>query len=139
MNIRYLEYFVALAELQHFGRAAKHCSVSQPTLSGQIKKLEEELGAKLFERTNKTVMLTDIGESILHSAKRILAERDNLKEIAANATDPTTGYCRLGAIPTVASYIFPTLIPKLKKKMPNLKLVLGEYKNDDLIQKLKTG
>ena len=85
MNIRDLKYFLAVAELSHFGHAAERCCVSQPTLSGQIKKLEAELGVKLFERTNRRVMLTEMGEQIVHSARKIMNEVDGIHEIAQSS------------------------------------------------------
>ena len=85
MNIRDLRYFLAAAELQHFGHAAERCSVSQPTLSGQIKKLEEELGVTLLERTNRRVMITEIGEQVALSARRILREVDTIQDLARNS------------------------------------------------------
>ncbi|MEJ2681608.1 MAG: LysR substrate-binding domain-containing protein [Gammaproteobacteria bacterium] len=87
MNFRDLEYFLAIAEMEHFGRAADYCHVSQPTLSGQIKKLEDQLGVRLFERTNRKVMLTETGAQILESARRVLHEIDTIKEIAECSND----------------------------------------------------
>ena len=139
MNIRDLKYFVAVAELGHFGKAAEKCFVSQPTLSGQIKKLEEELGIKLLERSNRKVMLTDFGRDAITSAKKILTEVETIKEIAARQQDPLSGKFKLGAFPTLASYIFPDLVSDLKSEMGNLRLILIEEKTDFLIEKLKTG
>jgi len=139
MNIRDLKYFLTVAELEHFGKAAELCCVSQPTLSGQIKKLEELLGVALFERTNRRVMLTETGKLILRSARRILLEVDTINEIAENSHDPIAGKFSLGAFPTLASYVFPDLVPKLKLSMPNLRLVLIEEKTEMLIEKLRHG
>ena len=124
MNLRDLKYFVAVAELEHFGRAAEKCCVSQPTLSGQIKKIEEQLDVALFERTNRRVMLTETGKSILGYAKRIMLEVEAINQIAEGSHDPFTGSFRLGAFPTLATYIFPTLVPGINEEMPNLKLFL---------------
>lgn len=139
MNIRDLKYISAVAELQHFGKAAEKCYVSQPTLSGQIKKLEEQLGVKLFERTNRRVVPTDIGMEIIAHARKILSEVDQIHDLAQNAHDPLSGALRLGAFPTLASYIFPTLVSDIKKSMPKLHLVLVEEKTADLLEKLKSG
>jgi len=139
MNIRDLKYFLAVAELEHFGKAAEQCCVSQPTLSGQIKKLEEQLGVALFERTNRRVMLTETGKHILHAARRILLEVDTINEIAQSSHDPISGTFRLGAFPTLATYIFPDLVPALKLSMPNLRLVLIEEKTEVLLEKLRHG
>jgi LysR family hydrogen peroxide-inducible transcriptional activator len=139
MNLRDLHYIVSVAEHEHFGKAAEQCCVSQPTLSGQIKKLEEELGVTLFERTNRRVMVTDIGEHIIHSARRILNEAETIKELAETANDPLAGTFRLGAFPTLAPYYFPQLVPKIKTELPKLRLILVEEKTDILIQQLKAG
>ena len=130
---------LAVAELEHFGQAAEQCSVSQPTLSGQIKKLEEELGVVLFERTNRRVMLTEAGERIAHSARRILREVDTIQDTAKSSQDPFTGKFRLGAFPTLSTYIFPYLVPRLKQVMPNLRLILNEEKTATLIDELRHG
>ena len=139
MNIRDLRYVVAVAELQHFGQAAEHCHVSQPTLSGQIKKLEELLGIQLFERTNRRVVPTDACNDILISARRILREVENITDIADSSHDPLAGKFRLGAFPTLAAYVFPELVQKVKAAMPDLRLILIEEKTDQLIDKLKCG
>lgn len=139
MNIRDLRYVVAIADLQHFGQAAEQCHVSQPTLSGQIKKLEEQLGIQLFERTNRRVVPTDVCTSILVSARRILGEVDNINDIADASHDPLGGKFRLGAFPTLATYVFPELVQKVKGTMPDLRLILIEEKTDQLIDKLKSG
>ena len=136
MNLRDLKYFVAVAELEHFGRAAEKCCVSQPTLSGQIKKIEEQLDVALFERTNRRVILTETGKSILGYAKRIMLEVEAINQIAEGSHDPFTGSFRLGAFPTLATYIFPTLVPGINEEMPNLKLVLIEEKTEKLLEKL---
>ena len=139
MNIRDLRYFLAVAELNHFGKAAEQCHVSQPTLSGQIKKLEESLGVALFERTNRRVMLTDIGAEIAISARHILREVEGISEIAQRAQDPLAGKFRLGAFPTLSTYIFPQLVPKVKAAMPQLRLILIEEKTEQLIAQLHKG
>lgn len=139
MNLRELEYIVAVADLGSFSQAADHCAVSQPTLSAQVKKLEEGLGILIFERTNKRVAPTDIGERIITSARRVLTEVKSIKETAQSVHDPLSGKFRLGAIPTLASYIFPALVPKLAVAMPNLKLILLEEKTKTLIEKLRQG
>lgn len=139
MNIRDISYFVAVAELGHFGKAAKQCFVSQPTLSGQIKKLEEELGVTLFERTNRRVMLTEIGEEILITARRLLNEAESIKEIATLSQDPRAGTFRLGAFPTLSTYLFPELVEKVKRQLPDLRLILIEEKTERLVEQLTAG
>lgn len=139
MNIRDLKYFLAVVELEHFGKAAEQCCVSQPTLSGQIKKLEDELGVKLFERNNRKVMLTECGMRVAMSARKVLREVDTIHEIARSCHDPLSGKFRLGAFPTLSTYIFPDLVPKIKDAMPDLRLVLLEEKTAVLIEKLRQG
>lgn len=139
MNIRDLKYLVAVAKLRNFTKAAAQCFVSQPTLSGQIKKLEETLGIQLFERTNKRVIPTASGMQIVAAATRILGEVQRIENIAESSIDPLSGNFRFGAFPTLASYIFPSLVTPIKNKMPNLKLILVEDKTDVLIDKLQVG
>lgn len=139
MNIRDLKYISTVAKLQHFGKAAEACYVSQPTLSGQIKKLEELLGVKIFERTNRRVIPTDTGLEIIAHANKILDEVDQINDIAESAQDPLKAKFRLGAFPTLASYIFPDLVYGIKETMPALRLALLEEKTHILIKKLKAG
>ncbi|HAU3585450.1 TPA: LysR family transcriptional regulator [Legionella pneumophila] len=139
MNLRDLHYFVTLADVKHFGEAAKRCFVSQPTLSMQIKKLEEELGVVLFERTNKQVLLTDQGSKLLDRTRKILILIDEMKELARQSEDPFTGELRLGVIPTVSPYMLPLVMPELKNEYPRLKVWLIEDKTHRLITKLEQG
>lgn len=139
MNLRDLHYLVAVADLRNFSQAAEQCHISQPTLSNQIRKLEETLGITLFERTNKKVMVTETGEQIVRSARRILHEVDTMQDIAASAQDPLGGKFRLGAFPTLAPYIFPQLVPEITDKLPKIKLILVEEKTAELVDKLKKG
>ncbi|RLA21112.1 MAG: DNA-binding transcriptional regulator OxyR [Gammaproteobacteria bacterium] len=139
MNLRDLKYIVAVAHSRSFVQAAESCFVSQPTLSTQIKKLERDLGVKLFERTNKKVMLTKVGKSIVASAQSILDEVERMKALAANAQDPLAGELRLGAFPSLASYLFPSLVSVIKKELPKIKLILIEEKTNTLIGQLERG
>lgn len=139
MNLRDMQYLVAVADLRNFSQAAEQCHVSQPTLSGQIKKMEQWLGVKIFERTNKRVMPTEVGEQIIQSARRILHEVDIIEDAAHSAHDPFAGKFRLGAFPTLSTYIFPGLVPKIKANMPKLRLILIEEKTAILIDKLRSG
>ncbi|MGD8310149.1 MAG: LysR substrate-binding domain-containing protein [Chromatiales bacterium] len=136
MNLRDLRYFAAVADTRHFGRAAERCFVSQPTLSGQIRKLEEELGVSLFERTNKSVSLTPIGQELLGHARRALEEADALAELAQVYTDPLAGPLRLGAIPTVSPYLMPLILAPMRQSHPNLRLILSEETTDTLLRRL---
>ncbi|MCL9682523.1 LysR substrate-binding domain-containing protein [Legionella maioricensis] len=139
MNLRDLNYFVVLAELRHFGEAAKRCYISQPTLSMQIKKLEETLGVALFERSNKQVFLTDEGYELLSKAKKILILCEEMKAIAQHSQDPYAGDLHLGVIPTVAPYLLPAVMPTIKNTFPNLKIWLVEEQTHRLISKLEGG
>jgi LysR family transcriptional regulator, hydrogen peroxide-inducible genes activator len=139
MNLRDLQYLIAVADLRSFGQAAEHCFISQPTLSTQIKKLEDELVIQLFERTNKKVLPTDLGEQVIASARRILKEVDGIKELAATAQNPLAGNLRLGAFPTLATYLFPRLIPQIRRELPRIRLILIEEKTERLLQQLKSG
>ncbi|MEY2866847.1 MAG: hypothetical protein RIQ43_873, partial [Pseudomonadota bacterium] len=105
MNLRDLRYFVALADTRHFGRAAESCFVSQPTLSTQLKKLEEELGVALIERAPRNILLTPAGEQILKHARQALAQVSQMHEIAKHIKDPEAASVRLGIFPTLAPYL----------------------------------
>ncbi len=139
MNLKDFNYLIAVADLRSFVKAAEQCSISQPTLSTQIKKMEESLGVKIFERSNKKVLPTELGEQIIDTARRVQSEVKQIKEIAAMAKDPLSGNFRLGAFPTLSTYIFPDLIPVIKQNLPKIRLILIEEKTDQLIQQLKKG
>jgi len=137
MNLQELRYLVAIAEQRHFGRAAETCHVSQPTLSSQIKKLEEELGVTLLERTNKRVALTAAGGQILLHARRALAETAQIEAVARAARDPLTGPLKLGAIPTLAPYLLPLILKPLKQGYPGLTIELWEDQTRVLVDNLR--
>ncbi|MGD8424248.1 MAG: LysR substrate-binding domain-containing protein [Gammaproteobacteria bacterium] len=139
ISIRALGYLVALAEEKHFGRAAERCHVSQPTLSAQIKKLEEQLEVRLVERSQRRVMLTDIGAEIVERARRVLQEVDAVCEIARSYQDPLSGELRIGLIPTVGPYLLPMVAPVLRKALPRLRLYLVEHQTADLLAALDNG
>lgn len=139
MNLRALHYFTALAELRHFRKAAERCHVSQPTLSTQIKKLEEELGADLLERNAKKLLLTPVGEQVLVHARQILSEAQTIKRIARGADDPFSGPISLGVFPTLAPYFLPHIIPKVRQAFPNLHLQLFEEKTEEVMDMLSAG
>jgi LysR family hydrogen peroxide-inducible transcriptional activator len=126
MNIRDLQYAVAVAEIRHFGRAAEACHVSQPALSGQIKKLEDYLGVPLFERTNRAVRVTPVGELIIEQARAVLAQVDRIEETARAHLDPLCGKLRLGMITTIGPYLTPSFLPSVRHGLPNLELRLLE-------------
>lgn len=139
MNLRDLAYLDAVAELEHFGRASERCHVSQPTLSAQIKKLEEELGVTLFERTNKSVRATPVGREIAAIAKRALEAADDIRRAAAAHRDPLAGAARLGAIPTIAPWLIPATLPAIQRDLPSLELALVEEMTASLTERLLAG
>jgi LysR family transcriptional regulator, hydrogen peroxide-inducible genes activator len=138
LGLRALGYLVALGETLHFGKAAERCFVSQPTLSAQIKKMEEQLGVQLVER-GAQVRLTEIGERIAERARRVLDETREIEELARNFQDPLSGELRIGLIPTVAPYLLPHVAGPLQQRLPRLKLLLLEHQTHRLIELLKAG
>jgi LysR family hydrogen peroxide-inducible transcriptional activator len=139
MNLRDLRYLVAVAEHRHFGRAAEACFVSQPTLSTQLKKLEETLGVMLIERTNRRVMLSPEGEQIVAQAQRILSEVNTLLALSEQLQDPLGGELRVGIIPTIAPYLLPKILRPIKEAFPNLQLQLTEGQTSHITRLLKRG
>ena len=139
MNIRDLEYLVALSEFKHFRRAADSCNVSQPTLSGQIRKLEDELGIILLERTSRKVLFTQSGMLLVEQARTVLREVKLLKEMASNQGKEMTGPLHIGLIPTVGPYLLPYIVPTLKETFPDLEVFLYEAQTHQLLEQLETG
>ncbi len=139
MNIRALQYLVTLADVRHFGKAAELCFVSQPTLSTQIRKLEEELDVQLVERLPRQVMLTRVGEEIVRRCRTILSEVEAMKAVARRSRDPHSGLLRLGIFPTLAPYLLPHVIPRIRHCFPKLKLRLFEEKTEQLLEMLGQG
>ncbi|MCX7514048.1 DNA-binding transcriptional regulator OxyR [Frateuria sp. STR12] len=139
MNLRDLAYLVSLAEHRHFGRAAEASFVSQPTLSTQIKKLEDELGVALVERTPRKVLLTETGREIARRARGVLAEVEEIRAIAQRTRDPEAGRLRLGVFPTLGPYLLPHLVPLVRQRFPRLELLLIEEKTEQVIRMLREG
>ena len=139
MNIRDLTYIRAVAQFQHFGRAAEKCHVSQPTLSSQIKKLETELGVTLFERDNRSVRVTDAGQEIVRLADNALEIIGNIRTFAETARDPLGGQFQLGFIPTIAPYLVPHFVRQSREALPNLMLSFTEDITDRLVEALHNG
>ncbi len=142
MNIRDLQYIVALSETGNMSRAADLCAVTQPTLSVQLKKLEDYLDVPIFhrgEKGDKRITPTKVGKEIIITAKKILAEAEYIKTLASRARDPFTGKFRLGAFHTLAPYFFPKIIPSLQSALPELKIYLYEDKSAQLIENLLNG
>lgn len=139
MNTRDLEYLVAVAEELHFGRAAARCNASQPALSGQVGKLENRLGVKVFERGKRHVLLTDTGREIVDRARTILSLVGELESYAENQTNPFAGTCNLGMPPTIGPYLTPLLLPAIAHYLPELRLELVEDFTDNLEGQLAEG
>lgn len=139
MNLRDLKYVVALADHKHFGRAAEASFASQPTLSTQIRKLEDELDVQIFERQPRQVLLTGVGETIVARARVILREVEAIREVARSARDPEAGSIRLGMFPTLGPYLLPHVVPRLHQRFPRLELLLIEEKTEELLARLERG
>ena len=139
MTLTELRYIVAVARERHFGRAASACYVSQPTLSVAIKKLEEELGVLLFERGAGDVAVTPTGRVIVEQAQRVLEEAARIKEIAQAGRDPLAGPIRVGAIYTIGPYLFPKLVPIVRRNAPSMQLIITENYTHVLATMLKQG
>ena len=139
MTLTELKYIVAVAREKHFGRAADACFVSQPTLSVAIKKLEDELEVKLFERSANEVTLTALGEEIVRQAQSVLEQAANIKEIAKRGKDPLAGPLKLGVIYTIGPYLLPHLVLKMIANSPQMPLILQENFTVRLLEMLRTG
>ncbi len=139
MTLTELKYIVAVAREKHFGKAADACYVSQPTLSVAVKKLEEELEVKLFERSANEVAVTPLGEEIVRQAQAVLEQAAAIKEIARRGKDPLAGSLKLGVIYTIAPYLLPDLVRQIIAKSPQMPLVLQENFTVKLLEMLRTG
>ncbi|MEM6818300.1 MAG: LysR substrate-binding domain-containing protein [Pseudomonadota bacterium] len=138
-NLRMLSYLVALDEHRHFGRAAEACFVTQPTLSTQIKKLEEQLGVTLVERHSKGIQLTETGEAIASRARGLLAEAHSINELAQVHQDPEAGRIKVALIPTLAPYLLPCIAPDIKSRFDRLKCLYLELQTDHLMAEIHAG
>ena len=139
MTLTQLEYIVAVDTCRHFAEAASSCFVTQPTLSMQIQKLEEELAVKIFDRSKQPVLPTEAGAEIIEQARKILAERDHLTETLAAKKGIVNGELKVGIIPTLAPYLLPLFVPAFTKKYPEVKLVVNELTTGLIIAKLREG
>ncbi|MGY3862358.1 DNA-binding transcriptional regulator OxyR [Aeromonas lacus] len=139
MNLRDLEYLVALDEEKHFRKAAERCFVSQPTLSGQLRKLEDELGVILIERTSRKVLFTPAGDAMAQQARRVLKEVRELKSIGQHFSEPMSGEIHIGFIPTVGPYLLPRIIQALRESFPQLEFYLYEEQTQSLLKRLEEG
>lgn len=139
MTLTELRYILALAQEKHFGRAAEICGVAQPSLSVAVKKLEEELKIKIFERRSNEVTPTPIGTLVLQQAQRVIESAEKLRECAEQGRDPLSGPLRLGVIYTIAPFLLPQLVTRIHAKAPTMPLVISENYTADLLEALKTG
>jgi LysR family transcriptional regulator, hydrogen peroxide-inducible genes activator len=137
MTLTQLEYIVALDTYRHFVLASEKCYVTQPTLSMQIQKLEEELGVKIFDRTKQPVIPTEIGTSIIAQARIVLREASMIKQLIAEQKDSMSGEIRVGIIPTLAPYLLPSLFKNISTKFPQINLVIREIITEEVVQELK--
>ena len=136
MTITQMEYLIAVDNYRNFADAAKHCFVTQPTLSMQIKKVEEEFNVLMFDRSKKPVLTTDIGRQIIHQARIAVLEANRIKEIIQNQRGNITGELRIGVIPTVCPYLLPLFISKFMQKYPEVDLIIDEMISENIISKL---
>lgn len=139
MNLRDLQYLVAVADLGHFGRASAACNVSQPTLSGQILKLEDQLGVQVFERDGRSVRVTDAGKVIVEHARRAVNAAADLVAAARASRDPLDGPIRLGVIATIGPYLTPCLLPAAARDLPRAPIMLVEDLTSRLLPLLADG
>ena len=139
MTLTELRYIVTLAQEQHFGRAAERCHVSQPTLSVGVKKLEDELGILIFERSKSAVRLTPTGESIVAQAQKVLEQAQGIRELAQAGKNQLSAPLKIGAIYTIGPYLFPHLVPQLNRVAPEMPLYIEENFTHVLRDKLRTG
>jgi len=139
MTITQLQYVLAVAEHKNFTLAAEKCFVTQPTLSMQIQKIEEELNVQIFDRSKKPIQLTDIGQKIVNQAKNIVIEADRIKDIVEHQKGFIGGEFRLGIIPTIMPTLLPMFLNNFIKKYPKIKLIIEELNTDDIILRLKNG
>jgi len=139
IKLKDLRYLVAVADSRHFGRAAERCFVSQPTLSAQLKKLEDYLGVQLIERHPRNVTLTEAGEQIVARARRILEASEEVVTLARAHRDPLSGRLRLALLPTIGPYLLPRVSQAIRKGLPRLELRLYEYQTAQMLEKLESG
>jgi len=137
-SLTQMEYVLSVEKFKHFGKAAKACSVTQPTLSMQIQKLEEDLGVILFDRSKKPILVTEIGEKIIEQIKTIMMEAKKIEIIIQNNDSKVlAGELRLGIIPTITPYVLPLLLKQMEKTYPEISLVINEMQTDHIIEALQ--
>jgi len=137
MTLTQLEYIVALDTSRHFVQASEKCFITQPTLSMQIQKLEDELGIRIFDRTRQPVIPTELGVKVIAQARIILREATMIKQLIHEQTDTMTGELRIGIIPTLAPYLLPPLFKQMREKYPQLHLIIKETITEEVVSELK--
>ena len=138
-TLKQLQFFLALTETRHFGRAADRCFVSQSAFSNAIRELEKALETQLVDRTNRNVTITATGQDVAVQARLVMRDVDSLMEIARGRTEPLSGELRLGVIPTIAPFMLPVVLPKLRKHYPDLELLLTEDQTERVYGRLMDG
>ena len=138
-KIKQLQYFLALTETRHFGRAAERCFVSQSAFSNAIQALEMTLGAQLVDRTNRNVTITATGQEVATQARLVVRDVESLVDIARGGTEPLAGELRLGVIPTIAPFMLPKALPILRRHYPKLELLLTEDQTERVYGRLMDG
>ena len=139
LKLKDLRYLVALADSGHFGQAAAKCFVSQPTLSAQLRKLEESLGVQLFERRPRRTTLTPAGAEIAQRARSMLADADSIVAMAQAQRDPLAGPLRIALLPTIGPYLLPAVSARLRRTLPRLELLLYEHQTDPMLERVRNG
>jgi LysR family hydrogen peroxide-inducible transcriptional activator len=139
LKLKDLRYLVALADTRHFGHAAERCFVSQPTLSAQLKKLEDYLGVQLIERHPRRVALTEVGAQVVARARRMLEAGDEIITLTQLQRDPLAGRLRLALLPTIGPYLLPQVALRIRRKLPRLELLLYEYQTGPMLEHLQAG
>jgi LysR family transcriptional regulator, hydrogen peroxide-inducible genes activator len=139
LKLKDLRYLVAVADTRHFGQAAARCFVSQPTLSAQLKKLEESLGVQLVERHPRNIALTDAGEQVVARARRIIQASEEIVTLTEHSRDPLAGKLRVAMLPTIGPYLLPLVAQRIRKKLPRIDLLLYEYQTGPMLEHLQNG
>ncbi len=139
MTFVQLEYIIALDNARHFAAAAKQCFVSQPTLSMQIQKLEEEMGVKIFDRSKQPVIPTELGAELIEQARRIIARKNLMEEMVSRKKDVIEGELKMGIIPTLAPYLLPLFVQRFTQKYPLVRLVVSELTTENILEQLRNG
>lgn len=139
MTFVQLQYIIAVDTFRHFASAAKHCFVSQPTLSMQIQKVEEELGVKIFDRSKQPVIATELGAELIEQARKIISEKNVMDEIIHRKKGLVTGELKIGIIPTLAPYLLPLFVQSFTEKYPLVRLVVNELTTDFILSQLRAG